>query len=117
VHAIFGAFIAGVVLPRKQGFNIHITEKIEDLVSIIFLPLYFAYSGLSTNIGLLNNGEAWGAVLLVIFTACIAKITSSAAAAKIVGVGWRESIAVGILMNTRISGVDCTEYRFNCGSS
>jgi len=101
VHAIFGAFITGVILPRKAGFNVHLIEKIEDLVSIIFLPLYFAYSGLATDIGLLNSGLAWGAVILVISCACIAKITSSALASKMVGLPWRESLAVGILMNTK----------------
>jgi hypothetical protein len=101
VHAIFGAFITGVVLPRKAGFNVHLIEKIEDLVGIIFLPLYFAYSGLSTDIGKLDNGLAWGAVILVIGCACIAKISASALASKIVGLPWRESLAVGILMNTK----------------
>ncbi|KAF8759943.1 Sodium/hydrogen exchanger family [Rhizoctonia solani] len=59
VHAIFGAFIAGLVIPRDNGFSIALLEKIEDLVSILFLPLYFTLSGLKTDLGLLNDGTAW----------------------------------------------------------
>jgi Kef-type K+ transport system membrane component KefB len=54
VHAIFGAFIWGICLPRTYGFNHKIIERIEDIVVIIFLPLYFTYSGLRTNIGTLT---------------------------------------------------------------
>ncbi|KAF8749038.1 Sodium/hydrogen exchanger family [Rhizoctonia solani] len=60
VHAIFGAFIAGLIVPRDNGFSISLLEKIEDLVSILFLPLYFTLSGLKTDLGLLNDGTAWG---------------------------------------------------------
>lgn len=59
VHAIFGAFLAGIVVPREGNLAIHLTEKLEDMVSIIFLPLYFTLSGLSTDLGLLNNGITW----------------------------------------------------------
>ena len=64
VHAIFGAFLAGIIVPREGGLAIALTEKLEDMVSIIFLPLYFTLSGLSTDLGLLNNG------------ACIPRFTS-----------------------------------------
>ena len=56
VHPIFGAFLMGLMCPREGGFAIKLTEKIEDLVTVLFLPLYFALSGLSTNLGLLNDG-------------------------------------------------------------
>ncbi|KAK5012339.1 hypothetical protein LTR39_004199, partial [Cryomyces antarcticus] len=59
VHPIFGAFLAGLICPHEGGFAIKVTEKIEDLVSTLFLPLYFALSGLSTNLGLLNDGITW----------------------------------------------------------
>lgn len=60
VHAIFGAFMAGLICPHEGGFAIKVTEKIEDLISALFLPLYFALSGLNTNVGLLDNGITWG---------------------------------------------------------
>jgi hypothetical protein len=56
VHAIFGGFLAGLAIPHEGGLAIALTEKLEDMVSIIFLPLYFTLSGLSTNLGLLDNG-------------------------------------------------------------
>ncbi|KAK4513784.1 uncharacterized protein ATC70_005790 [Mucor velutinosus] len=70
VHAIFGGFIAGVIVPHEHGLSIKITEKIEDMVNILFLPLYFTLSGLKTQIGLLDTGVIWGYVILVIFLAC-----------------------------------------------
>lgn len=57
VNAIFGGFLAGLTIPHEGGLAIALTEKLEDMVSIIFLPLYFTLSGLSTNLGLLDNGE------------------------------------------------------------
>lgn len=71
VHAIFGAFLAGLIVPREGGLAIHLTEKLEDMVSIIFLPLYFTLSGLSTDLGTLNNGITWG------FTIAICALGSS----------------------------------------
>jgi Kef-type K+ transport system membrane component KefB len=58
VNAIFGGFLVGLIIPREGGLAIALTEKLEDMVSIIFLPLYFTLSGLSTNLGLLNTGTA-----------------------------------------------------------
>lgn len=67
---------------------------------MIFIPIYFALSGLKTNIGLLNDGLAWAFVLLVVVVACAGKIFGCTFAAKYSGLNWRESWAVGILMNT-----------------
>ena len=63
IHAIFGAFLVGLICPHEGGFAIKMTEKIEDLISVLFLPLYFALSGLSTDLGLLNDGMTWGYVI------------------------------------------------------
>ena len=76
-------------------------EKIEDLVSIVFLPLYFAYSGLNTSLGLINTGEAWAMVILVITTACAGKIIGVTLTSRYTGMNWREAFSVGILMNTK----------------
>ncbi|KAI7895587.1 Sodium/hydrogen exchanger family-domain-containing protein [Mucor mucedo] len=101
VHAIFGGFLAGVIIPHEHDLSIKITEKIEDMINIIFLPLYFTLSGLKTQIGLLDTGIVWGYVILVIFLACFGKIIGCTAAAKLSGMTTRESLAVGFLMNCK----------------
>lgn len=101
IHSIFGGFIAGLVMPRKNDFTLQLTEKVEDLVAILFLPLYFAFSGLRTNIASLNSGMAWGGVVLVIVAACFGKIVGCTSVSRLTGLGWRESFSIGILMNTK----------------
>jgi Kef-type K+ transport system membrane component KefB/nucleotide-binding universal stress UspA family protein len=101
IHALFGAFLFGAVMPKEGGFARALTEKLEDLVVVFLLPLFFAYSGLRTQIGLLNTGEAWFMCALVILVACAGKFGGSAIAARLTGLSWRESSALGILMNTR----------------
>ncbi|KAJ9616534.1 hypothetical protein H2200_000253 [Cladophialophora chaetospira] len=101
IHPIFGAFIIGLLLPHEGGFAIKLTEKIEDLVSVLFLPLYFALSGLSTNLGLLNNGLTWGYVVGVCVIAFIGKITGGTLAARLNGLVWRESFTIGVLMSCK----------------
>jgi len=102
IHALFGAFVLGSVFPKK---DMHLAEKfvqkIEDMVVCFLLPLYFVYSGLRTDLGLLNNGQAWLMALLVILVACTGKIVGGGAAAKLLGLNWRESLTLGVLMNTR----------------
>jgi Kef-type K+ transport system membrane component KefB len=101
VHAIFGAFLTGLMVPHERGFAIAITEKIEDLISILFLPLYFAYSGLNTRLSELSDGQTWGFVFLVILVACGGKIIGCTLAARYAHMTWRESVTVGLLMNTK----------------
>ncbi|OJJ45889.1 hypothetical protein ASPZODRAFT_143759 [Penicilliopsis zonata CBS 506.65] len=101
IHAIFGGFIIGLLCPHEGGFAIKLTEKIEDLVASIFLPLYFTLSGLSTNLGLLNTGIVWGYVVGIIAIAFIAKVTGGALAARFTGLLWRESCAIGVLMSCK----------------
>ncbi|KXN70899.1 hypothetical protein CONCODRAFT_70303 [Conidiobolus coronatus NRRL 28638] len=74
IHAIFGAFLAGVIMPHEGGFAVHIIEKIEDLITILLLPIYFTLSGLKTEIGSLSDGTSWGMVFLVIFAACAVEL-------------------------------------------
>ncbi|KAF9002926.1 Sodium/hydrogen exchanger family-domain-containing protein [Cyathus striatus] len=102
VHAIFGAFLAGIIVPREGGLAIHLTEKLEDMVSIIFLPLYFTLSGLSTDLGLLDNGITWGYTIAIMSLAFTGKFCGCLLAAKyLAGFGWRESSTIGSLMSCK----------------
>lgn len=101
VHPIFGAFMAGLICPHEGGFAIKVTEKIEDLVSALLLPLYFALSGLSTNIGLLDNGITWAYVIAIIAVAFVAKFVGGTLGAKLNGLVWRESFTIGALMSCK----------------
>lgn len=101
VHPIFGAFLMGLICPHEGGFAIKLTEKIEDLVAVFFLPLYFALSGLSTNLGLLNTGITWAYVIGVITVAFIAKVTGGTLAARANKMVWRESFTIGVLMSCK----------------
>lgn len=101
IHALFGAFLLGAILPKTDGFAATLAEKLEDLVLVFLLPLFFAVSGLRTQIGLLNTAHGWGLFGLILIAACLGKFGGSTLAARITGLTWRESSAIGILMNTR----------------
>lgn len=101
MHAIFGAFLVGVICPHDGGFAIKLTEKIEDLVTTLLLPLYFALSGLNTDLGLLNDGKTWGYVIAVILCAFSGKIIGATLAARLSSCLWRESFAIGALMSCK----------------
>lgn len=100
VHAIFGGFAIGLVCPGGD-FAIKLTSSIEDVVAALFLPLYFTLSGLSTNLGLLDSGLAWGYVCGVTAIAFLAKVLGGAVAARLSGLFWRESWSVGVLMSCK----------------
>ena len=101
IHALFGAFLLGAIIPKEGGFATALAEKLEDLTVVLLLPMFFAYSGLRTQIGLLNTGESWVMCGMIIVMACLGKFGGSALAARVVGMRWREASAIGILMNTR----------------
>ncbi|KAL9582758.1 MAG: hypothetical protein Q9203_005360, partial [Teloschistes exilis] len=101
VHPIFGAFLIGLICPHDGGFAIKLTEKIEDLVTVFFLPLYFALSGLSTNIGLLDTGITWAYVVGVIAVAFVGKFVGGTIAARMCKMVWRESFTVGVMMSCK----------------
>ena len=101
IHPVFGAFMAGLICPHEGGFAIKVTEKIEDLVGALFLPLYFTLSGLSTNIGLLNNGITWAYVIGVISVAFCGKFIGCSLAARLNGLVWREAFTIGSLMSCK----------------
>jgi Kef-type K+ transport system membrane component KefB len=101
VHPIFGGFMVGLILPRENGFAIKVTEKLEDLIGALFLPLYFTLSGLNTDLGLLDNAITWGYVFAVTLTAFFSKIIGATIAARLSGLVWRESLTVGALMSCK----------------
>lgn len=106
LHSIFGAFIWGLVIPRERKYSEKIAEKFEDFTTTFFLPLYFTTSGLKTQLGLLNDFNTWGLLLLIVSIAISTKIAGGTFAAKISGLTWRESFTLGtsnealLLLNT-----------------
>ncbi|GLU05899.1 hypothetical protein SLE2022_229720 [Rubroshorea leprosula] len=101
IHAMFGAFVIGVLVPKEGPFAGALVEKLEDLVSALFLPLYFVSSGLKTNIATIQGLQSWGLLALVIFTACFGKIVGTVLVSLLCKVPFREALALGFLMNTK----------------
>jgi Kef-type K+ transport system membrane component KefB len=98
---IFGAFVMGMIMPRHSRMNEEITRRIEDFVVTLLLPLFFAYTGLRLNVGLLDRPELWLLTLLLIAIAIIGKLAGAAIAARVAGYDWKASAVIGSLMNTR----------------
>lgn len=102
IHALFGAFMTGVIMPDISKFRNIIIEKVEDVSVILLLPLFFVFTGLRTEIGLINSEPyLWKVTGCIILVAVIGKFIGSALAAKFVGQTWRDSLTIGALMNTR----------------
>ncbi|MBT1705861.1 cation:proton antiporter domain-containing protein [Chryseosolibacter indicus] len=101
IHALFGAFLAGVIMPPNFNFRKIMTEKIEDVSLVLLLPLFFVFTGLRTQIGLLNETHLWMVCGWIILTAVAGKFGGSAIAARFVGQSWKDSLSLGALMNTR----------------
>jgi Kef-type K+ transport system membrane component KefB len=101
IHAIFGAFMAGVIMPSDARFRNVLIKKIEEISLGILLPIFFVFTGLRTQIGLLNTPFLWGVTGLIILVAVVGKFIGSALAARYVGESWRNSLTLGALMNTR----------------
>jgi Kef-type K+ transport system membrane component KefB len=101
IHALFGAFMAGVIMPQNLHFRNIFIEKVEDVALVLLLPLFFVFTGLRTQIGLLNEVHLWQTCALVIMLAVAGKFIGSALAAKFVGQSWKDSLSIGALMNTR----------------
>ncbi len=101
IHALFGAFIAGVIMPADFNFRKIVIDKIEDVSLVLLLPLFFAITGLRTQIGLLNETHLWVTFGWILLVAVAGKFGGSTLAAKITGQSWRDSLSIGILMNTR----------------
>lgn len=101
VHAIFGAFLIGAIVPHESRMARLAREKIEDVVRVLLLPAFFAFTGLRTQIGLVEGLDDWLMCLLIIAVATAGKFGGATLAARFSGIDWRDSAALGILMNTR----------------
>ncbi len=101
IHAIFGAFLLGAIIPHESAIARTFTHKLEDLVTVLLLPAFFAFTGMRTEIGLLASAEQWLICGLIILVATVGKFGGTAVAARLTGLAWREASALGILMNTR----------------
>lgn len=101
IHALFGAFMVGVIMPDNHGFRQVFVDKTEDVAVILLLPLFFVFSGLRTEVGLLTSPSLWMVTLLIISIAIIGKFIGSTLTARLVGQPWKDSLMIGALMNTR----------------
>jgi len=101
IHALFGAFLFGAIMPRQGDYAHALAERLEDFVVVALLPLFFAFSGLRTELGLVTGYGNWLLCLLLIVVACLGKFGGSFSVARLSGMSLRDSAALGILMNTR----------------
>ena len=101
VHALFGAFLAGVIMPRHAKLSVDLSQKFESIVVVLLLPLYFALTGLRSSIFLITGASMWFYVAAIIVLAVAGKLGGSMISARLNGMTWRESAAVGVLLNTR----------------
>ena len=101
IHALFGAFLAGIIMPRGLGFRTALIGKIEDVALVLLLPLFFVATGLRTEIGLLNTTSLWITCGWITLLAVAGKFGGSTLAARITGETLKDSLAIGALMNTR----------------
>ena len=101
IHALFGAFLAGIVMPTVSGFRDKLVVRVENLSAVLLLPVFFAFTGLRTQIGLINGAQDWLICLVIIAVATAGKLGGSAVAARLTGMDWGGSLQLGALMNTR----------------
>ncbi|HRH39431.1 MAG TPA: cation:proton antiporter, partial [Flavobacteriales bacterium] len=101
IHPLFGAFLAGVIMPPNLSFRRILVSKLEDVSLVLLLPLFFVFTGLRTRIGLLNDEHLWFTAAVVIGVAVIGKFGAASIAARVTGSNWKDSLTIGALMNTR----------------
>ena len=101
VHAIFGAFLLGAIVPHDSAVARHVRDRIEDVVRVMLLPAFFAFTGLRTELGLLDGASDWVICAVIIAVATLGKFGGVALAGRVSGLPWRDASALGILMNTR----------------
>lgn len=101
IHALFGAFLAGVILPTATALRAFLRESLATFSSAVLLPLFFAFTGLRTQIGLLDNWQSWLACIGIFTVAIAGKLGGCTLAARWAGMSWRDSVSIGALMNTR----------------
>ena len=101
IHALFGAFLLGAMVPQDSALARDVMQKLEDIVVVLLLPAFFAFTGMRTQIGLVSGLDQWLVCGLILLCASVGKFGGSAIAARLTGLGWRQSAALGVLMNTR----------------
>ncbi len=101
IHALFGAFLAGVVMPRDKDFQNYLAVRLENFSMVFLLPLFFAFSGLRTQVNLLNDATSWLVVGGIVAVAVFGKLVGSMVPARLTGMSWSEAFSLGVLMNTR----------------
>jgi Kef-type K+ transport system membrane component KefB len=101
VHALFGAFMAGLVMPKNEPMIAEIVERIESLSLALLMPLFFALTGLRTRVDLLTGKSMWGYTAAIVATAVVGKFAGAALTGKATGMNWNDSLGLGVLMNTR----------------
>jgi Kef-type K+ transport system membrane component KefB len=101
IHAIFGAFLLGAVIPANSGVARNLSRQLESVVTVLLLPSFFAFTGMRTRIDLLSGLDHWLICGLIILVATVGKFGGTVAAARLTGLDWRNTLALGTLMNTR----------------
>lgn len=101
IHALFGAFMAGLSMPQNTAWRSQLVNRVESVSSVVLLPIFFAFTGIRTEIGLLNTPMDWAVCLLITLAAILGKLGGGTAAARWARFSWRESLSIGVLMNTR----------------
>ncbi len=101
IHALFGAFLAGAVMPRNKDFHEYLSVRLENFSTVFLLPLFFAFSGLRTQVNMLNDATSWLVVAGIVAVAVTGKVAGSTIPARLTGMSWSESFQLGALMNTR----------------
>jgi K+:H+ antiporter len=101
IHALFGAFLVGAIVPHDSRLAHQLQEKLRDVVVVFLLPAFFAFTGLRTQISLVSGLDEWLICALIIVVASVGKFGGSLVAGRITGMAWRDASALGILMNTR----------------
>ena len=101
IHAIFGAFLLGVIIPSESGLSKSFLSKLKEPVTVLLLPAFFAYIGMRTEIGLLQDWSQWLVCLVIILVATLGKFGGTLLAARYAGESWRDAGILGTLMNTR----------------
>jgi Kef-type K+ transport system membrane component KefB len=101
IHLLFGAFLMGAIMPKQRHFVRYVLDRFETITVTLLLPLFFAFTGLRTNIGLVKGPQMWMYCGLIILVATVGKLGGSTLASWLTGIPLREAAGLGTLMNTR----------------